>query len=817
MATIEEMQVKLTLDLNALKAEVAQAKSQINSLGQHVEAQKEPVSKLKESFKELGKTMLEAFAVAEAVSFLKESAKAAGENAAAMAGLDITLKNVTGSSKEQTEAIHKQLEAQALVSNQVASDLVPAYSQLVASTKDSGKAMSLLALAQDVAAQKHKDVTVVAQALARAHAGNSAALNKLAPETKGAADALGILAKESKGAAAAVGNADPMAKMQAQFKLIQETLGKALLPLMTTFSKILVDLMPFIEMMAKFIAKVVTAIQPLIKHLGAALLPALTQLANLFAELVMAILPPLVNILDKVLVPIITFIAGWLGKWWQILGKVITAFGSLTAVLANGVIKTFEALIALFKPAFNFLMPIIDGLLKLAGIKITDKTFKVSAETSGLGALGGSLGLPKVGTTASAASSSSSSAATAEKTLLASLAKIKQNVLDAQKKFNTDLAQLQKDYGIKIAAIQKEYSDKLVAVIQSSKDLLRNAFQQATQIDVGSMFAAQLSSSNTLGSAVMKQVKDGLVTVVSWWGSASSGGGVAGLLKSLEDKLAASKELSNNAAKLAGAGFSQNFIDQIVGQGTDLGNQMASAILASSPETQAALERVFKESETVTLHGVDALATQLYNQQGLATEALKTLYADTEAQFKDALTAANAQFNADSQKLYDDLKKSLDDANTAMQDALQTAADAMGVTVESLKKTYTKELGEISTLIEKVQKDADKALAKAIASAKALAEGAFTQTSNPSLPKPDVTLPTLEDQFQRGAYAAQHANANIAPADSRNAPGSNLSINVTAQTNANAGDIANSIVNSIKLAAPFIISSTPGSIQVAGL
>ena len=157
-------------------------------------------------------------------------------------------------------------------------------------------------------------------------------------------------------------------------------------------------------------------------------------------------------------------------------------------------------------------------------------------------------------TDTSSASGAATTAANARKTLLDSLAKIKQDVLDAQKKFNTDLAQLQKEYGIKIAAIQKEYTDRLVAVIQSSKDLLRNAFQQATQIDVGSMFAASISSANTLGNAVMKQVKDGLVTVVSWWGSASSGGGVSGLLKSLEDKLAASKALSNNAAKLAGAG-----------------------------------------------------------------------------------------------------------------------------------------------------------------------------------------------------------------------------------------------------------------------
>ncbi len=807
MATIEEMQVKLTLDLNALKAEVAQAKSQINSLGQHVQQQKAPVDVLAGSFKKLGGVIAAAFAAEKVVAFLKQSAEAATQDAKSHELLANQLRNSVGANQAMIDSAEKSIKALETMSAVADDNIRPAFALLTRATGDVGQATKLTTLALDVAAGTGKDLQTVSIALAKAHDGNIGALSKLGLSIKGVADPMAKLQEQFAGAAATAANNDPYQRMALAFDNIKESVGKALLPLLERFAGWVVTITPYIEDFFSALddPSVVTVwgnFGRAVDNFGTAWDKVNSKVSgkNFFQQLGEGATNFMIGL--EAITWTIGRLAHQLAMFWS---------GNLIGVWNDAQKRNAD-----FEKHMNDYMSKVYGVGKYAPVKleISGPGLNTNGSQADWLKLRNSIGS---GVSGAGGAGSTTTAATAEKTLLASLAKIKQNVLDAQKKFNTDLAQLQKDYGIKIAAIQKEYSDKLVAVIQSSKDLLRNAFQQATQIDVGSMFAAQLSSSNTLGSAVMKQVKDGLVTVVSWWGSASSGGGVAGLLKSLEDKLAASKELSNNAAKLAGAGFSQNFIDQIVGQGTDLGNQMASAILASSPETQAALERVFKESETVTLHGVDALATQLYNQQGLATEALKTLYADTEAQFKDALTAANAQFNADSQKLYDDLKKSLDDANTAMEDALATAADAMGVTVKSLKKTYATEIGEISTLIKQVQKDADAALAKAQASAKALAEGAFTQTTNPLLPEPVVTLPTLEDQFQRGAYAAQHANANITPADSRNAPGSNLSINVTAQTNANAGDIANSIVNSIKLAAPMIISSTPGSIRVAGL
>jgi hypothetical protein len=428
-------------------------------------------------------------------------------------------------------------------------------------------------------------------------------------------------------------------------------------------------------------------------------------------------------------------------------------------------------------------------------------------------------------------------------------------VLNAQKKFNTDLAKLQEDYAKKIADIQKTYQAKLLDVVNQSKNLLRDAFAQATSIDVGAMFAASFST-NSLSTAVTKQVKDGLTTVVSWWGSPQTGAGAGALLDALEKKLAASKQLSDNAGKLAGAGFSQTFIDQIVAQGTDLGNQMSAALLSAAPETQASLQKLFAEANTVSAHGVDELATKIYNTQGLATEALKTLYATTEADFVTALTDAESQFMSDSQALFDTLKGELEKANADLKTAIADAADAMGISVEDVTKKYANKIKPVTDAIQSVEDAATKALKNAQDAAKDLAKSAYAETMdavakqaaqtstdlanaiaqlNAARAALGVSAPTTGptaaaaatglgdlDATERGGagigYLAGKTAAEIALVyGSRNttslqgltnlgaAAGFTVNAPVTVQTNADPIQISTAIINGIKLNTPAIL------------
>jgi DNA-directed RNA polymerase subunit F len=99
-----------------------------------------------------------------------------------------------------------------------------------------------------------------------------------------------------------------------------------------------------------------------------------------------------------------------------------------------------------------------------------------------------------------------------------------------------------------------------------------------------------------------------------------------------------------NAAKLSTAGFSQTFIEQVVAAGTTTGNELASAILQSTPETQKELQSLFGSIETTANSGMDQLAQEIYNKQGLATQELKDLYAQTQTDLTTALAEQQTAF-----------------------------------------------------------------------------------------------------------------------------------------------------------------------------
>jgi hypothetical protein len=122
-------------------------------------------------------------AVAGGLAVLTQSAL---EDQAEQAKLAQVLKNVTGANKDQVAGVEKQLEAMMKVSTFTDSELRPAMSRLVTSTKDADEASKLLTTAMDIAAATGKPLQTVTDALAKAHDGNSGALARLGIQTKDA-------------------------------------------------------------------------------------------------------------------------------------------------------------------------------------------------------------------------------------------------------------------------------------------------------------------------------------------------------------------------------------------------------------------------------------------------------------------------------------------------------------------------------------------------------------------------------------------------------------------------------------------------------
>jgi hypothetical protein len=161
--------------------------------------------------------------------------------------------------------------------------------------------------------------------------------------------------------------------------------------------------------------------------------------------------------------------------------------------------------------------------------------------------------------------------------------------------------------------------------------------------------------------------------------------------------LAGSRRLLENSAQLASQGFSQTFIEQIVSAGVETGNELASAILQSTPETQSELRSLFSAIETEASSGMDSLAKEIFDKQGLATQELKNLYTNTQGELVDALLEQQAI-----------LDTSLISANEAFAESVQRIKDTisesvaeMGRELGGMERTIDQFIGKLDSLIQK--------------------------------------------------------------------------------------------------------------------
>jgi hypothetical protein len=239
----------------------------------------------------------------------------------------------------------------------------------------------------------------------------------------------------------------------------------------------------------------------------------------------------------------------------------------------------------------------------------------------------------------------------------------------AQEQYNKTIAASQKRYAEAVIKTETDFANKLAGIVQQSQDRLRTAFESVVRISLADIFEVEETKS------------------------------VANLVQGLTTRLAKSQSLLEKAGKLNAAGFSQTFIEQVVQAGTDTGNELASAILESTPQTQAELQRLFLALESTAETGMDSLAREIYNKQGLATRELKNLYVQTQLDLTEALKELQLDFNQE-----------VIDANMALIEAVKKIREAFQENIESMKgdlggldkvvTEFLKKLGQVETKAE---------------------------------------------------------------------------------------------------------------------
>jgi DNA-directed RNA polymerase subunit F len=306
----------------------------------------------------------------------------------------------------------------------------------------------------------------------------------------------------------------------------------------------------------------------------------------------------------------------------------------------------------------------------------------------------------------------------------------------------------------RIADIQRDFAKRLSDIVQQSQNRLRDVYRSAVATNIADLF-----TSEGVGKSVDKLVKE------------------------LRDRLQASRKLVENASKLASEGFSQTFIEQVVSAGTTAGNELAQSILTATPETKAELRSLYGQLENQSETGMDALAATIYEKTGLATDALKQLYAETVAEQNKALEE-QAQAYADAQKqILNDFDRAIADATNARNDALKQAA-------RDLKDALTGANTEFRDVLDKIEEDFRDRL---IALGKLPNELLNRQrTVQQQIDATQGGIQTVSNQI--AATTSSQMTTNSVPVQT-NAP--NISITVNAGLGADGQQIGKTIVNEI--------------------
>jgi hypothetical protein len=369
-------------------------------------------------------------------------------------------------------------------------------------------------------------------------------------------------------------------------------------------------------------------------------------------------------------------------------------------------------------------------------------------------------------------------------------------LIDITKDYNKKTAELAKDLQSKIADINAKAADKSAdlrvkamekeaSIVKQSMDRLRSAFASKTGFNLAESFAAGPSADK--------------------------------LLEDLKSKLQAAKDLQANAAALAGMGYSQTFIEEVVKNGPEAGNKIAAALKEASPEETKQLQALYGQVENISDNGMNELAQTMNAGGKLATDELREAYSQVAVDLKNSLAEVDSE-----------LKTSLAEANKVYQEAMdQAKIDRDERAAESVAQ-MNEQIANAKKRLSEALADAQKDLNKALIDAQVSYQKAVDEIQKATEKKlADLRAKLAEVAAAMAALGAQQA----AMAAMQNAPvysfaggggggssstgstgtgGTTVNNNTTvnAFTNANPNSIATAVTNAAKFSAPVTVNTT---------
>jgi DNA repair exonuclease SbcCD ATPase subunit len=150
---------------------------------------------------------------------------------------------------------------------------------------------------------------------------------------------------------------------------------------------------------------------------------------------------------------------------------------------------------------------------------------------------------------------------------------------------------------------------------------------------------------------------------------------------------------------LAGRGYSQTFIEEIVKGGPEVGNSLAESLANADASTTAQLQGLYSSLEDVSAHGLDILASQMNTSTKMATSDLLEAYAQVSVDLKETLSGISS-----------DLMSGLDKANEAYADAMAVAEESRTAQIADAQTNLNTAIAESTATLKSAIADADQAL-----------------------------------------------------------------------------------------------------------
>jgi hypothetical protein len=313
-----------------------------------------------------------AAAGAAAIAIGIEGVKAAIEDEKAQTQLALALENATGATQAQIKATEDSILQMSLATGVADDELRPALGRLVRSTGDITKAQDLLSTALDISAATGKPVEAIANSLAKAYDGNTAALGKLGVglstaelKTMSFEQVQGRLSELFGGAAAANAEtyAGKIARVQVAFDEAKETVGTALLPILDKLLQFInKNALPAINAFSNAfsltqgdgLGKVMNDVAATIKKV---VQPIFEGAKSVFDSVKNAIM----NSKDEFAAfwDVVKFIAPLIGK---VIGQQLRAIGDIAEIVITVIAKVLGAIKPLLNTAIDGINKVITGL-----------------------------------------------------------------------------------------------------------------------------------------------------------------------------------------------------------------------------------------------------------------------------------------------------------------------------------------------------------------------------------------------------------------------------------------------------------------------